>query len=167
MGMYAYLISVTPDHLREVIADPDADEDGLYPEPEAFAAGDALDLGKAWDGLHFLLTDGTRDEDSPLGQAVRGGEPIAEYDEDKNLYGPPRALQPSEVKAVADALAALPADVLRQRFGDGSRLTTEGVYPEDWADPDALPWLLTTFAQLVAFYRRAADRGNAVLVVLI
>lgn len=58
-------------------------------------------------------------------------------------------------------------EVLRQRFRDGSRLTAAGVYPEDWDDPDALPWLLTTFDQLVAFYRRAADRGNGVLLTIV
>ena len=166
--MVAYFVSVPPGRLRELIRDPDQVEDGLYPDEAVLAAGDALDIDKAWDGLHFLLTDGgTGGTDSPLGQAIQGGEPIDEYDEEKYGYGPPRALQPDEVRAVADALAGLSPEVLRQRFGDGRRLTADGVYPNCWGEADALDWLRETFGRLVAFYRQAADRGNAVLLDLV
>src|SRR5262245_45909058 len=63
---------------------------------------DALDLGKAWHGLHFLLTGTAWEGDGPLAAAILGGEEIT-----GDLgYGAARCLSPRGVAEVALALGA-------------------------------------------------------------
>jgi Domain of unknown function (DUF1877) len=57
----------------------------------------------------------------------------------------------------------VPREELARRYSPG-RLTQAGVYPNVWhEDKDALDWLLDEYDDLAAFYARAAERGEAVL----
>lgn len=52
---------------------------------------------------------------------------------------------------------------MAKRFSP-ERLTEAGVYPNIWnQDADSLTWVLNDYDALVAFYTRAADLGEAVL----
>lgn len=161
MGMCGYLRAITPDQLQRLVDDPDGFGSFLpfaaEPGPDP---GESVDLDKSWHAIHYLLTGEQYDGEPPLCNAVLGGDPVGE-----DLgYGPARYLTAAEVVDVADALGTVDPDDLRQRYGDGSPLADADIYPSIWdRDPDGLDYVLTHFAELVAFYRRAADNGRAVL----
>jgi Domain of unknown function (DUF1877) len=100
-----------------------ADLERLRADPAALAAVLAsddprlLEVHKAWQGLHYLLTKSAAPVDGPLGFVLGGGAP---------LFGP------DEVAAIAAALEALPAAEVAARF-DGPWMDELGVYPGGWA----------------------------------
>jgi hypothetical protein len=128
--------------------------------------GEELDLNRSWHGIHFLLTGTAYEGEPPLDFIVRGG---AEIDDVEVGMGPARALRSEEVRAVADAIEGLPPEELRQRF-DPERMLEEGIYPDIWdrdpAEDDTLGYLIEHYADLRAFVRRAADRGDGMIVVI-
>lgn len=134
--------------------------------PEA-AEGEAVELDKLWHGLHYLLTGSADERPLPAGFLLSGGEDVGDDDGD----AAPRLLDPTQVRAIADLLAALDADELTRRF-DATRMTELKIYPDPiWLrdeDPDAahtpLGWLLDAFAALRTFMAAAADAGDAVVV---
>ena len=83
-----------------------------------------------------------------------------EMGDDFTGYGPARVFPPAEVQRIAPLLEWHP-----ERF-DPSEMTD--VYPSGWdAEPDALEWLHDAFNRLQAFYATAAERGSAVIAVLV
>jgi Domain of unknown function (DUF1877) len=128
--------------------------------------GDELDLDRSWQGIHFLLTGTAYEGEPPLDFIVRGGAEVADAEVG---MGPPRVLRSDEVRAVADAIERVPPDELRKRF-DPERMLEEGIYPDIWdrdpAEDDPLGYLLEHYAELRAFVRRAADRGDGLIVVI-
>ena len=128
--------------------------------------GEELDLDKSWHGIHFLLTGTAYEGEPPLDFIVRGG---VEIDDADVGIGPARALRSDEVRAVADAIERFPPDELRERF-DSERMLEEGIYPDIWdrdpAEDDALGYLIEHYADLRAFVRRTADRGDGLIVTI-
>lgn len=99
---------------------------------EPSSSGDELDVDKAWQGIHYLLTGTAWEGDPPL-NFILHGKGIGKVDVG---YGPARTLTGDEVRRLAEALDALPPDELRQRF-DPARMMELSVYPEIWdRDPD-------------------------------
>jgi hypothetical protein len=89
--------------------------------------------------------------------AVLGGSELT--DEDLG-HGPARYLEPAEVAAVAEALSRVSAEELWSRF-DESRVVAEEVY---WsADPEGREYALENYRALRAFFDRAAEAGDAVI----
>lgn len=132
------------------------DDDAEMPEPE-------LDLGKAWHGLHYLLTGTAWDTDGGAGAAILGGDEVGE----EGGYGPPRLLDSERVRAVAASLDGLDVETLRARF-DPAAMAAADIYPAIWADP-ALDFDLgfaPHFAALREFYGSAAANGQAVLLAI-
>jgi hypothetical protein len=126
--------------------------------------GERIDIGKAWGGLHYLLSRAVEAGRKPLNLAVLGGTEIGE---DRG-YGPARYLSTPQVNAVATALSAITHDALRQYY-DAAAMNKAEVYPGRWDgghDSDNLDWLLRAFDDLRYFYVGAADRGNAVIKIL-
>lgn len=128
--------------------------------------GEELDIDKAWQGIHFLLTGTSWEGDPPLNFVVSGGEWLGDIDVG---YGPARSFMSDEVKAISDALERLPPESLRDRF-DPKTMMEEGVYPEIWdrdpADDDTLGYLLEYYDDLRAFVRRRAEQGEGMIVYL-
>lgn len=126
--------------------------------------GEELDLDKSWHGIHYLLTGTAYEGEPPLDFIVRGGAEIADAEVGMN---PPRVLRSDEVRAVADAIERMPPEELRKRF-DPERMLEEGIYPDIWdrdpAEDDSLGYLLEHYAELRVFIRRAADRGDGLIV---
>jgi hypothetical protein len=80
-------------------------------------------------------------------------------------YGPAQLLSPAEVKAIAVLLRSTPPDVLRQRYKP-QELTRAQIYPGIIWERDgneALGYVLQNYELLVAFYQKAAERGQAVI----
>ena len=120
--------------------------------------GRELDVEKAGHGVHFLLCGIANEAPPPLGDVVLGGTPIG-----GDLgYGPARYLDLPRVKAVSDALRALPSATFASRF-DADRLEQAGIYPQGWSEADRLDWLADAYSRLRAFYSDSAQGGWAVL----
>ena len=126
--------------------------------------GEEFDLDRSWHGIHFLLTGTAYEGEPPLDFIVRGGTEITGVEVGMN---PPRALKSEEVRPIADALDRLPPDELRERF-EPERMLEEGIYPDIWdrdpAEDDTLGYLIEHYTDLRAFVRRAADRGDGLIV---
>jgi hypothetical protein len=123
--------------------------------------GLALDIDKAWHGVHFLLTGTAEEAPGPLGQVVLGGTEIGE----DIGHGPARYLLPDAVDTVATALEAASSDELRRRY-DAAALEAAEIYPGGWNEPDKVDWVLEAFEDVRRFYRAAARRKSGVLVFL-
>jgi hypothetical protein len=153
VGMYGMLAQVTPDELTAMQADPDH-------VPSKGSAPGPCSLEKMWHAIHFLITGQEWEGDPPLSLAVFGREEIGE----DGGYGPARYLTPEEVRTVSAALATITTEELRRRF-DPEAFEAAEIYPGVWdEDPDELfEEIESYFSGLVAYYRDAASRGNAML----
>jgi hypothetical protein len=100
--------------------------DGAYNDPGA----GFVDLDKAWQCLHYLLTGSARDGEAPLNFLVRGGTPVGEEDLG---FGPARLFRPLQVAAIADALAVVTQPQLLARF-DLQKLEKLEIYPGRWSE---------------------------------
>jgi hypothetical protein len=101
--------------------------DSAYNDP----AQGFVDLDKAWNCLHYLLTGSARDGEGPLAFLLKGGTPVG--DEDLGGAGPARVFRPLEVAAIATALAEVTEPMLLQRF-EPKKLEALGVYPGRWSE---------------------------------
>lgn len=111
---------------------------------------------KAWDAIHRCLCDGTLDPDGgsyPLKLAVLNGAQL--YSEDDYILS---LVTPTEVRDVADALAAIDQQWLRTQY--------DGIDPEDYGvEKTETDWEYTWdyFEGLVPFFQRAAKAERYVL----
>jgi hypothetical protein len=120
-----------------------------------------VDLDKAWHGIHYLLTGSAEPNGTLASKVIMGGQNIGP----DQGYGPAQLLKPDEVKAIAQLLSQTTPDMLRRRFKP-KEMTRAGVYPDIIWERDgeeALRFLLNYYGELVAFYTRAAQRGQAVI----
>ncbi|SNY66645.1 YfbM family protein [Paractinoplanes atraurantiacus] len=146
---------------------PSDEVDAVLDNPEAIDAllyGDGpgqIDLDKSWHGIHFLLTGTTWDITEGAGSAVLGGTVVG----DDNGAGPPRLLRPTEVQAVAAALAPITSGTLRARW-DPAALSEAEIYPDAWDATDFDSYLEPNFTILRAFYESAAAENQAVLIAI-
>jgi Domain of unknown function (DUF1877) len=128
--------------------------------------GEELDIDKAWQGIHFLLTQTDFEGDPPLNFILQGGRWVGDVDVG---YGPARALTSEEVREIAAAMQPITPDMLRERF-DPPTMMKLGIYPEIWdrdpADDDTLGYLIEYFDDLRAFVERTAERREGMLVYL-
>jgi Domain of unknown function (DUF1877) len=133
----------------------------LLDEPQK---GRSVYLDKAWHGIHYLLTGSERPTQAPESKVIFGGQPVGP----DQGYGPAQLLLPAEVKQIATLLQAQTPEVLSAKYNPKA-MESAKVYPVViWVreGPEALNYLLQFYAQLVAFYKGAAERGDAVLLVV-
>jgi hypothetical protein len=159
-GLFAQLAQTLPnmpDAFKQRIAD------ARHPNPSQHLAfdpndfGQELDIAKSWHGVHFLLCGVPQEAPPPLGDAVLGGTEIG-----PDLgYGPARYVEPHQVRAVADALHAIPPAAFAERF-DAAGLQEHEIYPGVWSETEK-EWLQDAYSQLRDFYADAAEKGLAVL----
>ncbi|MFC3742616.1 YfbM family protein [Paractinoplanes deccanensis] len=145
---------------------PAADLQAVLDDPEAidalFEGDDVIDLDKSWHGIHYLLTGTAWEITEGAGSAILGGTEVG----DDNGYGPPRLLQPGEVKTVAAALETVRPASLRARW-DPAALAEAEIYPQYWDPTDFDSYLEPNFTALRDFYRTAAARDQAVLLAIV
>jgi hypothetical protein len=156
MGMRVYFTQVTPTVLTHIIANPwliDEVYNSRLPE---------LNLDKAWQGIHFLLTDKADGDNSVFSKAIYGGKLLSQPDFDPDFY---YYLTPAEVVEIAKALTAISPDDLKAKYSPVA-MNEAQIYPHIWdrAEAEILDYLLGYYVQLVAFYQTAAQEGNALLV---
>ena len=163
-GILGWLLRLSPIRIEEV--DPDAvpPEGATLVEPESH-----LDLDKAWQPLHFLLTGTAWEGEEPGCYLVRGGEELAE--DDDLGYSSIRALTPHQVSRFDEFLRNLSHDTLRRRF-DHQRMVALEIYSKPrvrgqaGSDNDEVPPLLEAFDALRSFVAITAERGNGAIVYL-
>lgn len=129
MSLIGHVYLLPEARIQALLADPTlvvAAIDGAYNEPGA----GFVDLDKAWHALHYLLTGSARDGEGPLAFLLKGGTPVG--DEDFG-YGPARVFHPSEVSAIADALAGVSQRTLLPRF-DLKKFERLELYPGRWSE---------------------------------
>ena len=128
--------------------------------------GEVVDLDKSWHGLHYLLTGTAWEGDPPLNFLLGGGREVG-LEEVGN--GPARTFTAAEVRAIADALAALTDDELRSRFAPAEMMRLE-IYPEIWdrdpAEDDTLAYLMENVGGLRRALAAVVARGHGLLVTL-
>jgi len=124
---------------------------------------ESISLDKAWHGIHFLLTGSASKMNGGASLAILGGKPIGE-----DLgYGPARVLSPSQVKAIAIALEKETPESLSSRY-DPQAMEKAQIYPSIWQreGKEGLQFLLDSYKSLLAFYKRAADKGQAIVIAI-
>lgn len=159
MGIAAFFTSIPQQTLQSLLEDPEKVVELLYPDDDEDPPN-SMDVDKAWHGLHYLLTGEAEGSDEPLALAILEGTEIGpELD-----FGPARYLTADEVKAVAQALAALTPEALAQRYNPRD-MQEKQIYPQIWErdDPNDVEYLLDFFPTLQQFYADAAMRGDAVI----
>jgi len=135
--------------------------DRAYNEPGA----GFVDLDKAWQCLHYLMTGSARDGEPPLNFLLKGGVPVG--DEDLG-FGPARVFRPLEVAVIADALANVTQPMLLARF-DLKKLEKLEIYPGRWAEVNLrsdydLGYYFGPFEELKRVTLRAKNERLAMLV---
>lgn len=165
-GVLGWLLRLTPVRIYE--NDPDAvppagaDKGPIRP---------SIDLDKAWEPLHFLLTGcNATGGDEPACYLAHGGEELAD-DMDDDSYSSIRALTPGQVASFGRYLDALTLDDVRRRF-DVNRMTELGIYSRSRRskgsdrDDETLEHLLETFHELRTFARETASSGAGAIAYL-
>jgi hypothetical protein len=165
-GILGWLLRLTPVRIYE--SDPDA-----VPPPgaEDGALRPNVDLDKAWEPLHFLLTGTALEGEEPACYLARGGEELVEelddaLSDEQGVYSSIRVLAPDQVAAFDRHLSSLTIDELRSRF-DLNRMVELRIYakrrstkaPTD--DDRTLDHLIEAFEDLRRFVREtaASDAG--------
>jgi hypothetical protein len=159
MSMVALLRSISPDELNLSLGNPTLLKGLLDWEEGQSSAERFCLLEKTQFAILFLLTGDAWDTYTPLTAAIYGSH-------EAGLMlpaGPLMYLTPEEVRGVASELSSIKREEMAKRYSP-ERLTEAGIYPGIWhTDPEALTSVLNDYDTLVAFYTRAADLGEAML----
>ncbi len=156
MGMIGYLKRIDRQRLAALI---EGKED-LYAYIHEEEGGE-LDLDKAWHGLHYLLCKDPFGGEGPLFEALMGGRPLNEHEEEDIIV---RYLTPEQVQEVAEALAGTEPQQLVDNF-DPDDMNDAPVYPaSDWNDEGELDYLMGYYQPMRDHYRAAAEAGEGMLI---
>jgi hypothetical protein len=158
VGICAVLKSIEPKRLLEFKVDATGLHDYLEADDDRL-----IDLDKSWHGIHYLLTGAAGPTSELLGCVIMGGMEIGE---DLGM-GPPRYLEASDVRKIASALTNMSDEILRARF-DPQKMDVLDIYPTIWArdGEEGFDYLRDFFCDLVRGYVEAADRGDAMLIMM-
>lgn len=159
MSCRGVLFAINDDKVKALLAAAGDDDEvmGVVEEiEEAWETPFVAETDKAWDAIHRALTDGSLDNDggeAPLNRAILGGTHLHEGGDYIVALVPA-----AEVPAVAEALAAIDDDALRDRY---KRIVPHDYAPE-YGDEDR-EYTVENFRDVVALYARAAKAGRAVV----
>lgn len=155
MSMIGCFLRLSDADLDAVVTNPDSLNKFLQHNPEN---KDYFDVDKAWQGIHFLLTDSAWEGSGPLAFILHGGR---EIDQDLG-YGPPHGFSSAEVKEIAAALEPIQPDALFAK-ADQAQFTAEDIYPSIWDESkeECIGYVTSSFADLKKFILEtaAANRG--------
>lgn len=156
MGMIGYLKRIDPQRLAALIEGKEELYDYIHGED-----GAELDLDKAWHGLHYLLCGDPWGGEAPLSEALMGGKPLNEEEQEDIIV---RYLTPEQVREVSDTLEATEPQTLANNF-DPDDMNDAPVYPaSDWNDEGELDYLMGYYQPMRDHYRAAAEAGEAMLI---
>jgi hypothetical protein len=130
--------------------------DDLKTRPDMKKSGRVLETGTRWDPIHRCLTEGELDPaggEFPLNHAVLGGKQLhigSDY--------VAALVRPDMTRFIADALAELEEEALRQKFFDLKRTSYAGPI-----DEKRFMEMWLALQDLKVFYEAAADNLEAVV----
>lgn len=157
MGMLAVYAGV-PSGLADRLGDVEPDDAVEYVESVLEDGAPSVDIDKAWDGLHYLLTGVSASEpieDDALSEAVVG---VYAFESD-DLVG---VTPTDDLARILEALDAVDIDALL-RAADFTAFTAAQIYPESWSQQQT-DWLRDAFTQIVDIHRLCAADGLDLLV---
>ncbi|MCA9953104.1 MAG: DUF1877 family protein [Anaerolineales bacterium] len=166
----AYLVRVKPEDLEAVAGNSKGIRQLITRARRQ--EGRFLNLGKAWAGIHYVLTAeppipkqtalqlGVSWDDSSLENVLMGGRPLA-Y---RASFGPVRYLESEAVAILAQSLANLSGSQFEQWY-DAKGLTEEQIPPGGWSE-SRREWLTTNFRKLQAFYSESALKNDGILILM-
>ena len=170
MSFHPQVVQIAPDRLQEFGRNPEAYYqwvEEIQGEGVVFLQHDLADpADKALCVDEFvlsLLTD-LSNEGTPLHRALLSGSHILMGVEDG--FGTVSYHTAAEVATLADALEQFPEDRLAQRFQEHAAdylMAANGIYNAQ----EIRALQIGHFRRLQGFYRRAASRGQAVLLILL
>lgn len=175
MGMVAFYRRISSEQLLALQSTQESVKDFFYSNLEVGVSNDHyFDIGKNWQGLHFLLTGTAYGGDSVLSRVVLGGTPFVESqvaiatqneneeDDKVELDTPITFLTPQAVKEASEAMLQLSEEELESNFNSEVMEEAE-IYPGEWYEEESLENLLFCFREVRLFFQQAADAGDAIL----
>lgn len=161
--MIGNLLAICPDQVEAIFTRSKLLSTLLYSENTVVRPDNHLNIEKTWHAIHYTLNGSTWGGEGPLSWVILGGQEIGE----DVGYGPARYLTPTQVKAIAAALATISSQTFVTQL-DPAAMDAAEIYPQGWesAGQDGLDYVVQYYDQLSLFYRTAAESGNAVLVYL-
>jgi len=134
-------------------------------DEEGFGPFVTMNVDKTWHGIHFLLTGSAGGDDRPECYIYTAGRRMGNDDDVGLGYGQARGFTNSEVKQIAEMLAAADEATLRSRY-DPHVMTRDEVYPDIWenSEEDELGGLIDRYRELREFIMDAAKADEALLV---
>jgi hypothetical protein len=177
MGMSAILCTLSPKRRALIEEEPSVLGELLAARHEGEVRG-LLDLDTTWDALDRLLS--RRANDAVLGDAVvaRTGAKMRA----RAAFGPARLLEKARVAEIAAALAALPDDVVAERYDELYGGDVHGGFGQERVAPGDTKWLREkvtkaraseieilrrAFIELRAFYAEAAKAKHDVMSIIV
>lgn len=164
MSMIANYLMVDEEVIKKVQDREFAIEEVIYASEESehsvidVKEDEYIDIDKAWHAIHYLLCGSTWEGELPLFNLVLGGEEINNQDVG---YGPARYLTCSQVKEVYEAIKDITSEDLHKRFNVKEMLEAD-IYPQ-FDREDDFEYIGDYYEYLKSFFKRAAERGKAVL----
>lgn len=166
MSMVGSLLLVSDSEIRSLSESPDDVIAFIDAAPDA-ESPDCVEIDKAWQCLHFLLTGTAWEGQPPLNFIVAGGDPIGDVDVG---YGPARSYLSGEVRAIADALDLIDIADLSRRF-DAAAMDALEIYPDagSWGDVDptsseSFGYYSHAFVELKALIARGRTEKRGLLI---
>ncbi len=156
MSMIGHFKQISPQLLDEIIKDPSSLESIIYTDEED---PNELNIDKAWHGIHYLLTGSAWEGEPPLVNVIMGGTEIG----DDLGYGAARYLTVNQVKEATEALLKISEEELKTRFNPEEMNKLEIYPPINWIEEE-FDYLLGYYEELVAYYKDADEKRNAMLI---
>lgn len=163
MGMIGSIIRVSEEELNTFLNDSETLEKKIYAD-DSYEAEWFLDLDKSWDGINYILTGenigGLENEPNKLERALFSFQVI---DEEQNLgYGPAQYLNSTQVKETFTELDKITDELMKSKI-NGSEMNKIGIYPEIWTESESHEFLIESFGEFTAFYKKAAENNEAIV----
>lgn len=119
-----------------------------------------LNIEKAWEGIHFVLTAAKEPSDTPISRAIFGDRVVPDTLSVMG-YGPAHLLTSSQVEESARELRRMEPELVK-RF-DVKTMVTADVYAIH-DDPAELSYLQHHYDRLLTFYEEAASQRQGMAV---
>lgn len=137
----------------------------LHLETDA-GEGQSMDIDKAWHAIHFMLTNGQKNEKFPHCFLLDRGTSVGSADSGINFA---RVLNRAEVQEVDTFLDPITTEAFMEQF-DPELLTKEKIYPEIWDRPDeqteCREYVQEYFETLKSFIHQAAAQKFCLLLMM-
>ena len=124
----------------------------------------AIDLDKAWHGIHYCLTKTDWGNEEPLSFLVDGGEVVSDVEIG---YGPGRVFSSEEVKEIYDQLKSWTVESLKKNY-DPVRMNQLEIYPAMWTEDgdEGFDYIAYFFPELKSFLADCVKHNFGMLLFL-